>query len=128
MRRKLIVTSKPGRAYLPFADPASDGRGWEFDLADCTYQVISVQDDWKTKAVDEYVVQVALPDATRACYAYIDPTNGTLKIDDLVRVPFGFSDQLVLGTVIGYGREGYCGLLKAVRYRLVEDNLVEVPL
>jgi hypothetical protein len=69
----------------------------------------------------EHVVQVFVFGYKIRSYNYTDPT-GALQEGDVVEVPFGYSDEPMLGRVVGLGRDRYKGSLKTVtaRYERVE--------
>lgn len=57
-----------------------------------------------------------------ARYGYRDP-SGELKIGDLVKVPFGYANTLMVGRVIDLGRAGYMGQLKDVHSKFESTEL-----
>jgi N-acetylmuramic acid 6-phosphate (MurNAc-6-P) etherase len=71
------------------------------------------------KAKDGPIVQVRY--ATGGIpYAYRDP-SGTLRCGDLVEVPVTYGTKV--GTVVGFGRDGWDGEVKAVVAKLTRQEL-----
>lgn len=55
-------------------------------------------------------------------WTYEDP-SGTLQPGDIVQVPFGYDDRLVMGTVVELGRGTWTGATKAVAAKLHREAL-----
>lgn len=98
--------------------PTTGGHRWPLTLGEAT-SLRDQLDSLLFQAEQEHVVQVEIlgnEGKSNRTYAYLDH-HGNLEEDDLVRVPFGFSDTPKVGIVRSYGRDGYSGPLKSVLAR-----------
>jgi hypothetical protein len=68
------------------------------------------------------VVQVTVIGHGEALWSYEDP-SGELRVDDLVRVPFGFNDTSKVGIVRKLGRGPFKGGLKSVLAKFTAEEL-----
>lgn len=104
----------PPHVHRRYDDPFDDATVYEIE-GEFAYDVIDL-------VANEYV-QVQLLGIDSSPWTYYDP-SGSLEVDDIVEVPFGYNNQPTVGKVVALGRGSWTGPTKDVTAQMLAVALV----
>lgn len=113
-KRRLVVKAGPGAVVR-------HGQGIGFPRSPDTFEVEG-DFTYEVEDIDRYL-QVQVQGYGRL-YTYRDPAGelSTIKVGDLVEVPFGPNDSLRTGSVTAIGRGSFTGQAKDVAHKLLRSR------